>query len=69
MCHHDARSESERMARVVLTAAGQRLRSEAEQALEALGGGLALLEDDVQELRDRARALVATLLGPGADKT
>jgi DNA-binding transcriptional LysR family regulator len=57
------------MARVALTAAGQRLRSEAEQALEALGGGLALLEDDVQELRDRARALVATLLGPGADKT
>jgi hypothetical protein len=57
------------MARVVLTAAGQRSRSEAEQAPEALGAGLALLEDDVQELRDRVRALVASLLGQGTDKT
>ncbi|WP_367379437.1 MarR family winged helix-turn-helix transcriptional regulator [Sphingobium sp. SA916] len=57
----------ERRVRIELTAAGLELRTEAERIPATLAAGLAIREEDVVELRDRVRALVATLQGAIAE--
>lgn len=57
----DRDPEDERRVLIALTAKGRALRTEAEKVPQMLAEGLAISDEDVQQLRDRVRALVAIL--------
>lgn len=59
----------ERRVQIELTSAGRELRQAAEKVPVTLAEGLAINEEDVRELRDRVRALVAALQGPVSQRS
>lgn len=59
----------ERRVQIELTSTGRELRQAAEKVPVTLAEGLAINEEDVRELRDRVRALVAALQGPVSQRS
>lgn len=59
----------ERRVQIELTSTGRELRQAAEKVPVTLADGLAINEEDVRELRDRVRALVAALQGPVSQRS